>query len=776
MSRIVRIFAFFVLLTGSGLTALAQGFGAPSAPMVERVDIEFLGATNVSESVVRANMQVQEDEPLDEVLIDRGIRSLYNTGLFEFIEVQRQTLANGNVALVFQLTPRYRILAVVFEGNDSLKDRRLKKQITSAENLVLDERQVKEDSEKIREYYQKKGFNRISVYYEIERDRSTGFGTITFHIREGERVKVKSVNFVGNDNIKKGKLRKEMETKKWRFWSFILGSGRFKDEEFEDDLERLKDFYREQGFLDIAIPEEKIEYNYNSPGKLELVIHIDEGRQYRIGNITITGSEKVPAPLLRYALKQQSGMIFSPSKLDEDANQIEKFYGRGGHLDARVTLLRIPNLETGDIDLEYIVDEDVPYNVESVRIEGNTKSKSIVILRELVLGAGETFDMSRMEISKLRLENTRFFDDVNLAPESTNIPGRRNLKVAVREGRTGNLTFGAGFSSLERAVIFAEFSQSNFDIFNRRSMFQGDGQKFRLRLQLGDQSSEVVLSFEEPWLFERRLYGGFTLFRTTSDFNSALYSEIRTGGEIFVRKRLFELVNGQLGYAYQIVDIDNVAPTAPPSIQALAGKTNISTVSFTLERDTRDKIISTTRGNRVELRTELAGGLFGGDVDYYKLEFRGAQYYPLFDFQAQVLSVVGRLGVVEAYGDSTDVPFYEKFFLGGPYTLRGFEYRDVGPKSLVTLEPLGGNTYGMLTIEYSADVVAPVRFALFYDAGFVNVDAYDFSPAQYNDNVGIGLRLFVGGAPLSLDLGFPLTTDNFNDKGNQFNFSFGTRF
>ena len=541
-------------------------------------------------------------------------------------------------------------------------------------------------------------------------------------------------------------------------------------------MELLRDYYREEGYLDIAVPPEKIEYNYPKPGNLELVIHVEEGRQYRIGRIDISGTEKIPAPLLRFALKQQPGMVFSPGLLDEDASEIEKFYGRGGHLDARVTLLRIPNLETGDIDLEYIVDEDIPYDVESIRIEGNTKTKSIVVLRELVLGPGETFDMTRMEISKLRLDNTRFFEDVNLAPESTNIPGRRNLKVAVQEGRTGNLTFGAGFSSLERAVIFAEFSQSNFDIFNRRSLFQGDGQKFRLRLQLGDQSSEVVLSFEEPWLLERRLATGFTLFRTSSDFNSAIYSEIRTGGEVYMRKRLFELVNGQLSYSYQIVDITNIAPSAPPQIQALAGEQSISKVGFVLERDTRDKIINTTRGNRVELRTDLAGGPWGGDADYYKLEFRGSQFYPLFDFQAQVLAVILRGGTVEAYGDSERVPFYERFFLGGPYTLRGFEYREVGPKDDFNNEPTGGNTYGMLTLEYSADIVAPIRFAIFYDAGFVNEDSFDFSPTRYNDNFGVGLRLFVGGAPLSLDFGIPLTSDDVNDKGNQFNFSFGTRF
>ncbi|MCC5021615.1 MAG: outer membrane protein assembly factor BamA [Candidatus Synoicihabitans palmerolidicus] len=722
------------------------------------------------------NMQVREGSMLDEVLIDRDIRSLYRTGLFEFIEVKRETLSGGSVNLVFELTPRYRVLSVVFDGNDQVNSRRFEKEIKTKANLVLDERQVKEDSEKIREYYQKIGFNRISIYYEIDRDRSTGFGTVTFNIREGAKVKVAGVNFVGNDSIKARKLRQQMETRKWQFWSWLLGTGRFKDEGFENDLELLVDFYREEGFLDISIPPEQIEYDYPSDGRLVITINVTEGRQYHIGTIAVEGATKVRGELLKLALKQKPGDIFIPSKLDKDAQEIEKFYGREGHLDARVTLLRIPNLQTGDIDLKYIIDEGDPYDVESIKIEGNTKSKSIVILRELVLGPGEIFDTARMEISKLRLENTRFFDDVSITPETTNIPGRRNLKVAVRESRTGSLTFGAGFSSLERTVIFAELTQSNFDIFNRRSFFQGDGQKFRLRLQLGDQSGEVVLSFEEPWLFEKQLATGFTLFRTTSEFNSAIYNEIRTGGEVFMRKRLFEFVNGQLFYSYQVVEIDNISPSAPTVIQSLAGEQAISKVGFTLERDTRNKIVNTTFGNRVELRFDVAGGLFGGDADYYKMEFRGAQFYPLFEFQEQVLAVILRGGVVDAYSDSSGVPFYERFFLGGPHTLRGFEYREVGPKDSVNNEPIGGNTYGMLTVEYTIDIVSPVRFAIFYDAGFVNDESFDFNPARYNDNFGVGLGLFVAGAPMRIDFGIPLTSDDVNNNGNQFNFSFGTRF
>lgn len=769
------------MLAAGGTTATAQQVstdlaGRQAAPYkVGTVTIKFIGTAIVSEDVVRANIQVREGADMDGAMIDRDIRALYRTGLFELIEIKQDMAGENTVNIVFEVTPKFRVLAVRYEGNAKVKSKRLEKEVKTKPNTALDERQVKEDSEKIREYYQKVGYNQVSINFAIERDRASGFGTVVFKIKEGAKVKIAKVNFVGNAGVKPRALRKEMETRRWWFMSWLTDSGRFKDDKFDDDLDKLRDYYREQGYLDVDIPQDQITFDYPKPGKLVITIHVNEGRRYRIGDITVTGSKIYEAGLLKRVVRQKSGMIFAPSKIDKDVERLEDFYGSSGYLepDTRIRLLRKPNVATGNIDLEYQVTEGGKYNVESIVIEGNDTSKSTVILREIVLGPGDVFDTVRMKISKLTLENTRFFDDVNIAPQETNIPGRRNLRIAVHEARTGNLTFGAGFSSVEKATVFAELSQSNFDLFNRRSLFRGDGQKFRLRLQLGSLSSEAILSFEEPWLFQRRLTLGFNIYRQSSEYNSDYYSQISTGFEVYLRKRLFELVEGKLSYNFELVGISDVDPAY--SSLVTEADSSISKVGFQLLRDTRDKIINTTSGNRVELNTELAGGAFGGDFDFYKLEFKGAQFYPLFDFQTQVLSILARAGVMEEYGRSTDVPYYYKFMLGGPYSLRGFEYNGVSPRNAAGyLE--GGKTYAMMSVEYSADIVSPVRFAIFYDAGFVNSKSYDFNPADFHDNFGIGISLFVAGAPLRLDYGIPLTGNAQNKSGNQFNFSFGTRF
>lgn len=766
----------FALLVSLLLPAVAVGqLPEPESVMVRDIAVKFTGVANISEEVVRANMSMRSGMEYSDNMIDRDIRSLYRTGLFEFIEVKRVMVGTTQVDLIVEVRPKYRVSAVRFDGNEKIKDKRLTKEITTQPNYSIDERRIKEDAEKIFDYYQKSGYSQAKVDYVIERNPATGFGTVIFKIEEGGKIKINDIQFTGNANVKGSRLRKVMDTKKWWFFSWLTGKGKFNDETFEDDLELLRDFYREEGYLDVEISQSDVAFSYPSRNKMVINIKVSEGRQYRIGDIKFTGNSTYPTDLLRRIIKTRSGDVFKPSSLDEEIELINDFYGQFGYLETRVRLVRNPNIQTGDIDIEFNVTESEKYYVESINIEGNTKTKSIVILRELALAPGMVFDSIRMKTSEMRLKNTQFFEDVTVVPESTNIPQRKNLKISVKEGRTGNLTFGAGFSSLERAVVFVELTQGNFDLFNRRSFFQGDGQKMRLRAQLGSQSSEFIAAFEEPWLFEQQLAFGFQVYRTQTDFTSSIYDELRFGFEVYFRRRIIGLIEGRLSYRYEIVDIFNISPGASPPIQALAGETTVSRVGMTFLRDTRDSLITSTRGSRLEFITEVAGGPLGGDIDYYRLEGRVAKYLPIFQFQKQVIEILGRTGVVKEFDDSPTVPFFDRYFLGGPTTMRGFEFRDVGPKDRFG-EPIGGKTYAFGSIEYSLDIVDPLRFALFYDVGFVNRGAYDWDPSGYNDNWGVGIRFFVMGSPLRLDYGIPLTSDRFNDEGAQFNFSFGTRF
>ena len=251
MLRLAKLLVAVCLFPFAGLAPLrAQVADASGSQAVEptyrvgTITVKFVGTANVNEQVVRANIQVHEGGDFTDSMLDRDIRNLYQTGLFEFIQFKRQAVDEHVFNLVIEVTPKFRVLAVRFEGNKKERTARLEKETKTRPNTALDERQVKEDSEKIREYYQKEGYNQVSVTYKIERDRASGFGNIVFRIVEGPRVKIREVRFVGNAHIKSKALKGEMETKKWWFLSWLMGTGRFKDDDFSDDLDKLRDYYR----------------------------------------------------------------------------------------------------------------------------------------------------------------------------------------------------------------------------------------------------------------------------------------------------------------------------------------------------------------------------------------------------------------------------------------------------------------------------------------------------------------------------------------------------
>ena len=310
----------------------------------------------------------------------------------------------------------------------------------------------------------------------------------------------------------------------------------------------------------------------------------------------------------------QPGDVFSPALVDSSVDWVKNFYGQFGYLDTNVRALRRPNLEKGEIDLIIEIYEGEKFYLESINIQGNTKTKSEVILRELALAPGDVFYLDLMKDSEMRLQSTRFFDEVSLEPEATNIPGRRDLRVIVKEGHTGNVVFGAGFSTVESFVVTAELSQSNFDILNYKNMFQGAGQKFRLRASLGFDANQVSLSFENPYVFNRNLAYGFELYRTDTGYYSDDYSELRTGMTHYIRKYLFELVEARLGYTIENVKIYDLSRDAPQVIKKEEGNRSISQISLSFLREARDNLMMPTSGTRFECLQQVAGGPLQGQM------------------------------------------------------------------------------------------------------------------------------------------------------------------
>ena len=710
-----------------------------------------------------------------------------------FIDAEKTT--SNEVALVFRVRAKARVVKITFEGNDKLSDKKLEKTISLDVGDLFDESDIKGDQILIEEKYLEKGFWNSSVQSDIKRSEDGKGVSIIFIIKENEKRKIRRIEFTGNQKLSSKKLLKEMETAPWRFWRFWSKRSRYRPSILEEDINQLRATYRNEGFLDVKIEQSGVQIKPIGDGNLDLTINVIEGERSFFGKTSLAGNLVISKAKLLENSKIKTGDAYSPSMLNDELGRLRREYGEEGYLDVRIRSTRTPNLKTNQIDLKFEISENNKFSVNSIKVRGNDKTKTIAIVRELALAPGETFDLIRMETSEARLKNTRFFEKVSLDDEPINSQdpelqnSRRNLVVNVEEGRTGHVSFGVGFSTLEKAMMFAEFRQGNFDIMRWRSphRLQGDGQKFRLRLKLGSRSNEARLALEEPWFLNRRVAAGFELFREKSDYYSSYYDEMRAGFEIYFRKRLFELVEGRLFYRFEDVLIDDISSSVPsfvladPNYDPTKGEIDrsVSKIGLTLSRDTRDSILFPSEGSIFTFRKEFAGGVFGGDADYGRLELEGAGFFKTFDTMNQVLSVMGRTGTLGRFnGEDADVPFFEKFFLGGPYNLRGWDYRDAGPQ--LGTEPIGGNSYTYAGLEYTFKVADPLRFAVFYDGGYLREGDFKILPGDgqegWHDNWGLGARIMVMGMPLRLDLGFPISDPAETGGSPQFHFSGGTRF
>lgn len=763
-----------------------------SEVIVREIEVRFIGPETVNRAVVMANIQTAVGKPRSRDVIEQDVRNLITTGYFFDVRVLEEPVTDG-VKVVFQVQGKATLKEVLLEGNKRYKEDRLRRESSQKAGDILDERKAHADARKMEELYQKGGYPDVKVTYEVSLDKDTGKAILKFKVAEGQRIYIKQIKFSGNKAFPAKRLLKLLKTRRHWWGSWLSSTGVLKQDDFKEDLDKLRDHYHSNGYIDMEIRGTRVE----RVGTKWMVVYIDifEGTQYKVGSVRIEGNTLFPTADIEKHLKMTSGKTFTPGGISADQKAIEDYYGTRGYLDTVARPTRVPNVETGRIDITYTIREGELTYIEKIEIRGNTKTKDKVIRRELAVNPGEIYDTVRVERSVERVKNLGYFvpTKVEATPEPTDVPNRKNLVLSVEEQRTGSVTFGAGFSSIDSLIGFVEVTQGNFDLFNWPS-FTGGGQKLRLRMQLGFKRQDYELSFTEPWFLDKKLSLGFDLFHHESSFLSSAFTEQRTGGDLRLEKALSEFLRGSVQYSIQDINL-SVDKSASQELQSQNGTRLRSAVQGTLVYDTRDSVFLTMRGNRSEFSAELAG--VGGNVELYKLNAKTTFYFPFFG--GQVLQLLGAAGAVEALGATkgdgknvtetivsggvtstvvrtvNDVPIFDRYFLGGANTLRGFTFRKVGPKD-GDGEPIGGNAYYNATAEYTFPIIERVRGAVFFDVGEVESDAYTFSLGNLKSDAGIGVRLNLPIGPLRLDYGYPIMTDKQTGKTGKIQFSVGYQF
>jgi len=768
--RVVLAALFFLGLTAA--TLRAQDIEGKN---VSDVAVRYNGAATVDEARLRSFISTRAGEGYRSEKVDNDIKALYESGLVDDVRVLAEP-SGDSLRVIFDVTTRGTIVAVGFAGNTVFSDQKLAKETKLKVGGAMSDETILSARRNLETYYRGYGYPDVAISHRTQPSESGQGFDLIFIIEEGGKNEIRDIRFEGNSAFDSRTLRKEMKVKEKGWFSWFSKSGRFEVDQLDADVEAVLDYYRTRGYLRASSPGAR--RDPVGDGRVDLVIPINEGEKYTVAGVGF-GRMTVFTPEELYpALTLNGGDGYSSKKMRDDIKMIRSYYGSRGYADATVTP-DIRDAGPNQVNIVYRITEGSRYRVGRVNIGGNVKTQDKVIRREMPLKPGDYFNSVELETAKARLDNLQYFDNVQVDAQ----PGRggyRDINVLVEERRTGSVSAGIGLSSIDSLVGFVNLEQTNFDLMNPWG-FTGGGQRFGMNLRLGSERTDFNITLVEPWFMGRKLALGGELFYRDAQFFSDFFEQTNAGGAVYIRKPIDEKSSIKLEYRLEQVDIElensvktlsdaSVLAGGPRSLlEPEEGEYIRSALALNYIYDTRDAVIETRSGMKFDVGLSLAGTALGGDVDTIGLSVQGQKYWNLaWD---GILSLNGELAFVDA--TSGTVPIFDRLFLGGLRTLRGFEFRDIGPRDPVTGEVIGGQSLGFLTAEYTVPVIDNVRAAVFYDLGFVNDGSWDPSPSDlYHDfGVGVRLKLPISPVPIALDYAFPLESpDPIADKGGQFNF------
>jgi outer membrane protein insertion porin family len=757
--------AFTVLICGMlpVLVVAAEQAG------VKVTAIEIRGNKRIELPAIVGRMTLKPGDPYTPENVRGQIKILYETGFFEEVQVETESGTSG-VALAFLVREKPFITEIVFDGNSALSDDKLKEKITIKSQAFLDQPQAKESAEKIRLAYQADGYFNCRVtpiVQTLDEDRKR----LTFFVKEGEKARVKTVNFDGLHAATKDEMFKVMATREWIPWyglftqlklpSLVSDAGVLKRDEMGNDVERIKEVLLNKGYLNVRVGLPTVELS-DEKKWFVVTYTVTEGEPFTIGEIGFRGNTVFEDPELRQGLKMKEGEIFQRQKLRDEITRLNDLYGSRGYSFAEVSPNVNPNMADRTATIILTIKEGEMMRIRQINISGNEKTKDNVIRREIRVDEQDVIDTPALKRSFQRLNNLNFFETVEILPAQV-AKDKVDLNVRVKEKPTGQFSVGGGFSTLDQLVAIADITEGNLG---------GNGWMGRIRGQLGQQRQIGLITFRNPAVNDSLTSMQLDIYKSATNY--VTYFEEKTGASATFGRWFSEYLSGSIGPYAEQIEYSKPTASAPPIITSQVGRQSTTGFRASLTRDTRDYFMDPRSGWRTSLAVSWGTPYLGGTNDFYKYTLDVNKYTPLF-FDTR-LSVRARYGVVELLnaGPDTPVPLTELYFVGGINTMRGFVFGKAGP--VTSTNTLLGAVSELI---FNFDFIFPIST----EAKLNGVIFFDYGKGFADSHVSLPLRPAAGlegrwvspFGPLRAAYGINLDP-NPGEKSGVFEFTIGTIF
>ena len=750
-------------LISVGIMALVFMVGASPLSAQEGEIIESLkivGNKRIDESTILYYIQSKPGTVLSKSKIGKDIEQIFSLGQFKDIQVNTQNGIEG-LELQFIVEEIPSIGDVEIIGNAKVDTNDIREKIGLKRGATFNEHLVQESKKEILKIYREKGYFFAETRIETKQG-SDNLIAVVIRIREGKKVSIEKIRFSGNKAFKDKEIAAVMETQAQTWWNFLDDSGVYQKDVLKLDLFRIEGFYQDNGYLRVKVLEPKIDIN-KKDHQIHIIIPVEEGPQFRINSIEVQGDNTIPHDEIRKRILTKKGAIYNVSQLRQDIVTVTDMYSSKGFAYADINPITNINDQKKAVELSIDIDKGKKVYVGQINMLGNIKTQDNVIRREFRLKEGEVFDGSKLKRSKQRINNLNYFEDVKIDTQRGEDPDLIDILTTVTEKPTGTFTVGAGFSSVENLIFTTSIAQNNL---------WGTGRRLNLTASLSSIRTDFNINLTEPRLFDSTISAGIDAFNNVNDLLS--FSMRTSGGGLRLGKNITEYETVGLAYRYNKVNVTGVLK-ADETAFLVNGKRTTSRIQPTYVYDSRDNFLNPSQGWRHMLGFELAG--LGG-LKFTRSVYEVTYYRPLIG--KLVLGAHARVNYADGYGGDT-LPSFERYFMGGPTSLRGFTLQDVGPKA-ADKDPLGGNKSLLLNLELQYPFTKAIRGMVFYDRGNLYGTGADLSSTsedwdlgKMRHSIGAGFRFMSPMGPLGFAYGIKLDRQSGEESG-QFHFSAGSAF